>query len=183
MTDATDETAAGTAIEGPLADRHRALGAKFAEFGGWSMPLSYTGIVEEHVATRTAVGLFDVSHLGKLLVTGDDTAGFVNRCLTNDLDRIGDGQAQYTLCCDQETGGVVDDLIAYRGEGDVFLIPNAGNTPEVLQRLRADAPSRHRDRRPAPGDRDARRPGAPLRRGARRRWGFPRRWTTWRSNG
>jgi aminomethyltransferase len=151
VTDATDENPAGTPIQGPLADRQRALGAKFAEFGGWSMPLSYAGIVEEHVATRTAVGVFDVSHLGKLLVTGEDTAAFVNRCLSNDLDRIGDGQAQYTLCCDQETGGVVDDIIAYRGETDVFLIPNAGNTPEVLQRLRGDAPAgieiadRHRE--------------------------------------
>jgi aminomethyltransferase len=128
------------AIPGPLIDRQRALGAKFAEFGGWSMPLSYAGIVEEHTATRTAVGIFDVSHLGKILVRGADAVAFVNRCFTNDLDRIGDGQAQYTLCCDEETGGVVDDLIAYRGEGDVFLIPNAGNTPAVLERLRADAP-------------------------------------------
>jgi aminomethyltransferase len=133
-------TPATPPIPSPLAERERALGAKFAAFGGWSMPLSYAGIVEEHVATRTAVGIFDVSHLGKILVRGADTVGFVNRCLTNDLDRIGDGQAQYTLCCDDETGGVVDDLIAYRGEGDVFLIPNAGNTEKVLERLRADAP-------------------------------------------
>jgi aminomethyltransferase len=141
VTDAEpDGTPATPPIPSPLDDRERALGAKFAEFGGWSMPLSYAGIVEEHVATRTAVGIFDVSHLGKILVRGADTVGFVNRCLTNDLDRIGDGQAQYTLCCDEETGGVVDDLIAYRGEGDVFLIPNAGNTEKVLDPLRADAP-------------------------------------------
>jgi aminomethyltransferase len=141
VTDPTPGPAATEPIPGPLLDRQRALGAKFAEFGGWSMPLSYAGIVEEHVATRTAVGIFDVSHLGKLLVTGEDPVGFINRCLSNDLDRIGEGQAQYTLCCDEETGGVIDDLIAYRGEGDVFLIPNAGNTPAVLQRLQADAPA------------------------------------------
>jgi aminomethyltransferase len=134
-------TDADTTIPGPLMDRQRALGAKFADFGGWSMPLSYGGIIDEHVATRTAVGLFDVSHLGKLLVTGDDAIGFVNACLSNDLDRIGAGQAQYTLCCDDETGGVVDDLIAYRGDADVFLVPNAANTAEVLRRLRAAAPA------------------------------------------
>jgi aminomethyltransferase len=141
VTDAEpDGTPVTPPIPSPLADRERALGAKLAEFGGWSMPLSYAGIVDEHVATRTAVGVFDVSHLGKVMVRGADPVGFVNRCLSNDLDRIEDGQAQYTLCCDEETGGVVDDLIAYRGEGDVFLIPNAGNTERVLERLRADAP-------------------------------------------
>jgi aminomethyltransferase len=140
VTDADPDGTPTAPIPGPLIDRQQALGAKFAEFGGWSMPLSYAGIVEEHVATRTAVGVFDVSHLGKILVTGEDTVGFVNRCFTNDLDRIDDGQAQYTLCCDEETGGVVDDLIAYRGEGDVFLVPNAGNNDTVLARLQAEAP-------------------------------------------
>jgi aminomethyltransferase len=122
-----------------------------AEFGGWSMPLSYAGVVEEHVATRTAVGVFDVSHLGKAIIRGTDAIEFANRCFTNDLDRISDGQAQYTLACDEETGGVVDDLIAYRGEGDVFVVPNAANTAQVLSRLEASAPAgieildRHRE--------------------------------------
>jgi aminomethyltransferase len=111
-----------------------------AEFGGWSMPLSYAGVVEEHLATRSAVGIFDVSHLGKVLVTGDGATEFVNACFTNDLDRIGDGQAQYTLCCDEETGGVIDDLIVYRGEGDVFIVPNAGNNARVFGLLEAAAP-------------------------------------------
>jgi aminomethyltransferase len=143
-------------IEGPLAAQHKELGAKLATFGGWSMPLSYAGVVEEHVATRTAVGVFDVSHLGKAIVSGSGSDGqttteFVNSCLTNDLDRIADGQAQYTLCCDEETGGVVDDLIVYRGAHDIFLVPNAANTAEVLGRLRAAAPEgtevldRHRE--------------------------------------
>ena len=132
-------------VDGPLAAQHKELGAKMAEFGGWSMPLSYAGVVEEHLATRSAVGVFDVSHLGKAIVRGtgadsETATDFVNRCLTNDLNRIGDGQAQYTLCCDEETGGAVDDLIAYRGEGDVFLVPNAANTERVLDLLRAAAP-------------------------------------------
>jgi aminomethyltransferase len=112
-----------------------------AEFGGWSMPLSYAGVVEEHLATRSAVGIFDVSHLGKVLVSGEGATEFVNTCFTNDLDRIADGQAQYTLCCDEETGGVVDDLIVYRGEGDVFIVPNAGNNARVVGLLEAAAPA------------------------------------------
>src|SRR3954466_405019 len=100
----------------PLHERHAALGAKFAPFGGWTMPLEYAGggVLAEHAAVRDAVGVFDVSHLGKATVRGPGAADFVNRCLTGDLDRIGAGQAQYTLCCDELTGGVVDDLIVYR---------------------------------------------------------------------
>ncbi|MET1132724.1 MAG: glycine cleavage system aminomethyltransferase GcvT [Aeromicrobium sp.] len=137
----------------PLHQRHEALGAKFSEFGGWSMPLEYAGggVLAEHKAVREAVGLFDVSHLGKALVRGTGAVDFVNRCLTNDLTRIAPGKAQYTLCC-SEDGGTVDDLIAYlRSEFEVFLIPNAANTTEVVRRLRAAAPegidveNQHRD--------------------------------------
>src|SRR5919204_2108810 len=106
-----------------LYHRHVALGAKFAAFGGWEMPLEYAGggVLKEHAAVRTAVGVFDVSHLGKATVGGPGAAAFVNRCLTNDLDRIGAGSAQYTLCCDED-GGVVDDVIAYRFADDhIFL--------------------------------------------------------------
>ncbi|MFP5415344.1 MAG: glycine cleavage system aminomethyltransferase GcvT [Actinomycetes bacterium] len=124
----------------PLHERHVALGAKFAEFSGWSMPLQYSSIVAEHNAVRAAVGLFDVSHLGKARVTGPGAREFVNACFTNDLGRIGPGQAQYTLCCD-DGGGVVDDLIAYLvNDEDVFLIPNAANTAEVVRLLAAQAP-------------------------------------------
>src|SRR5215470_8743636 len=103
-----------TALRSPLHDRHVALGAKFAAFGGWEMPLEYAGggVLKEHAAVREAVGVFDVSHLGKATVRGAGAAQFVNECLTNDLGRIGPGRAQYTLCC-EESGGVVDDLIAY----------------------------------------------------------------------
>lgn len=127
-------------LQGPLEEQHRALGASFAEFGGWLMPVSYAGTVAEHTATRNAVGLFDVSHLGKALVRGPGAAEFVNATLTNDLNRIGAGKAQYTLCC-TETGGVVDDLIAYYvSDDEIFLVPNAANTAAVVAAMRAVAP-------------------------------------------
>jgi aminomethyltransferase len=127
----------------PLHDRHVALGAKFAAFGGWDMPLEYSGggVLREHAAVREAVGVFDVSHLGKLRVRGDGTVAFLNACLSNDLDKIGPLQAQYTLCLD-ESGGAVDDIIAYRFADDhVLLIPNAANAAEVAARLTAAAPA------------------------------------------
>ncbi|UNX56580.1 glycine cleavage system aminomethyltransferase GcvT (plasmid) [Georgenia sp. TF02-10] len=126
----------------PLHDRHVAAGAKLAEFGGWEMPLEYpTGVVKEHTAVREAVGVFDVSHLGKVAVRGSGAAGYVNRTLTNDLGRIHPGKAQYTLCCDPTTGGIVDDVIAYyKSDDDVLLVPNAANSAEVVRRLLADLP-------------------------------------------
>ncbi|WP_433794109.1 glycine cleavage system aminomethyltransferase GcvT [Actinoplanes sp. CA-252034] len=130
-------------LRSPLHDRHVALGAKFAAFGGWDMPLEYAGggVLKEHAAVREAAGVFDVSHLGKARVRGAGAAAFVNACLTNDLGRIAPGKAQYTLCCD-ESGGVVDDLIAYlHDDGHVFLIPNAANTAEVVRRLAGAAPA------------------------------------------
>ncbi|MCA2212513.1 glycine cleavage system aminomethyltransferase GcvT [Jidongwangia harbinensis] len=131
-------------LRSPIHDRHEALGAKFASFGGWEMPLEYAGggVLKEHTAVRTDAGVFDVSHLGKATVTGPGAADFVNSCLTNDLGRIAPGAAQYTLCCDDATGGVVDDLIAYlNSPDDVFLVPNAANTAEVVRRLTAAAPA------------------------------------------
>ena len=128
-------------LRSTLHDRHVALGAKLAEFGGWEMPLEYVGVVKEHTAVREAVGVFDVSHLGKVEVRGPGAADFVNRCFTNDLRRIEPGKAQYTLCCDAETGGIVDDLIAYlHSDERVLLVPNAANTPEVVRMLLAEAP-------------------------------------------
>lgn len=106
------------------------------------MPIEYPegGVLKEHEAVRERAGLFDVSHLGKLGVTGSGAAAFVDSCLSNDLGRITPGQAQYTLCCDR-SGGVVDDLIAYlRSPDDVFLVPNAANAAEVARRLREAAP-------------------------------------------
>jgi aminomethyltransferase len=132
--------------QSPLAARHKALGAKLADFGGWEMPIEYPaanggGVLAEHEAVRTRVGIFDVSHLGKAHVKGAGAIDFLNTCLTNDLDRISAGQAQYTLCC-TEDGGVVDDLIVYpRSADDVLLVPNASNTSEVVRRLQEAAPA------------------------------------------
>ena len=138
-------------LRGPVHAVHVELGATFAPFGGWEMPVSYAGVVAEHKAVRQSVGVFDVSHLGKALVSGPGAADFVNSTLTNDLGRVGPGKAQYTLCC-TESGGVVDDLIAYFVSPDeVFLVPNAANTAAVVAALAAEAPEgitvvdQHRD--------------------------------------
>lgn len=132
----------GPLLHSPLHAEHVALGATMGAFGGWDMPISYTGagVVAEHTAVRTSVGIFDVSHLGKASVTGPGAAAFVNRCLTADLAKLEPGQAQYTLCCNNN-GGVIDDLIAYLvSDDEVFLIPNAANTADVVAALQAAAP-------------------------------------------
>jgi aminomethyltransferase len=126
----------------PLHERHVALGAKLADFGGWEMPIEYPdgGVLKEHAAVRDSVGLFDVSHLGKVQITGDEAAEFVNSQFTNDLERIGSGGAQYSLLCNKE-GGVVDDLIVYlRSSRDVFVVPNGANTATVVESLQANTP-------------------------------------------
>src|SRR6478609_3457708 len=126
----------------PVHARHIAIGAKTADFGGWDMPIESpgSGVAAEHTAVRTDVGVFDVSHLGKVLVTGPETREFLNRCLSNDLWRIKHGQAQYTLALN-DAGGVVDDLIAYVDDDvEVLLVPNAANTAEVVRLLQAAAP-------------------------------------------
>ena len=114
-----------------------------ADFGGWLMPIEYpgAGVLAEHTAVRERVGLFDVSHLGKASVKGEGALDFLNTQVTNDLNRITDGQAQYTMLCNPD-GGVVDDLIVYRNsDSDLFLIPNASNTTEVVSIISAAAPS------------------------------------------
>ena len=127
----------------PLNHKHLELNAKMADFGGWMMPIEYpgAGVLAEHSAVRERVGIFDVSHLGKASVTGVGTLEFLNACLTNDLTKIADGSAQYTLLCTPE-GGVIDDLIAYRNsQSDFFLVPNASNTTDVVSVLQKQAPS------------------------------------------
>jgi aminomethyltransferase len=127
----------------PLHQKHLDLNAKMADFGGWLMPIEYpgAGVLAEHTAVRERVGLFDVSHLGKASVKGAGALEFLNTMFTNDLTRITDGKAQYTLLCNED-GGVIDDLIAYRNsEEDFFLIPNASNTTDVVNVLKGQAPS------------------------------------------
>src|SRR5215468_6074428 len=116
----------------PLFSAHQKLGGKLIEFGGWEMPVQYTSIVDEHLAVRQAAGLFDISHMGELSISGPAAEAFLNRTLTNDLRKLAPGQGQYTLMCN-ERGGVVDDLYAYRfAETSFLLIVNAS-------RMEADA--------------------------------------------
>jgi len=108
---------------------HRALGGKMVDFGGWDMPVQYpAGVIEEHMATRTRAGLFDVSHMGEIWVEGPDAIAFVNRLTTNDVTKLVDGQAHYSAFTN-EKGGVVDDLLVYRfGPEKLLLVVNAGTT-------------------------------------------------------
>jgi aminomethyltransferase len=109
----------------PLFETHRKLGGKLVEFGGWEMPVQYTSIMDEHTAVRTAAGLFDISHMGEVLVSGGGAEEFLNRTLTNDIRKLTPGLGQYTLMCN-EAGGTVDDLYAYRlGPDDYLMIINA----------------------------------------------------------
>jgi aminomethyltransferase len=111
----------------PLYAAHLDWGAKMVPFGGWEMPVQYSGILEEHAAVRERVGLFDISHMGEFLVAGPNAECVLNDLFTNDVSKIAVGQAQYTLMCNHQ-GGVVDDLIVYRLEPSVYLvIVNAGN--------------------------------------------------------
>jgi aminomethyltransferase len=119
----------------PLERVHRALGAKLGPFAGWMMPIEYEGALAEHRAVRDRVGLFDLTHLGKVEVTGPGALGMLQRMVTNDLSRIGAGEAQYNLVLN-EGGGVIEDLIVYRlGEERFFVVPNASNAPRVLRML------------------------------------------------
>ncbi len=119
----------------PLHTRHVEAGATMADFGGWDMPIEYTGTVGEHTSVREDVGIFDVSHMGYTEITGTGAVLWLNSILANDLNRIVDGQAQYTLLCD-DTGGVIDDLIVYRIHDDAaFMIPNAANSDAVVEVL------------------------------------------------
>ena len=113
----------------PLNAVHRALGGKMVDFGGWDMPVQYpAGVIEEHMATRTRIGLFDVSHMGEFWVEGPDAIAFVNRLTTNDVTKLIDGQAHYSAFTN-ENGGVVDDLLVYRfGPERLLLVVNAATT-------------------------------------------------------
>jgi aminomethyltransferase len=109
----------------PLFSSHQRLGGKLIEFGGWEMPVQYSSIVDEHLAVRKAAGIFDISHMGEICVSGPSAAAFLNRTLTNDIRKLAVGQGQYTLMCN-ERGGVVDDLYVYRlADEEYFLIVNA----------------------------------------------------------
>lgn len=119
----------------PLEAEHRALGAKLGPFGGWSMPIEYAGALKEHETVRERVGLFDLTHLGKVDVTGPGALGLLQRVVTNDVSRASVGEALYNLVLN-EGGGVIEDLIVYRLDDErYFVVPNAANAHRVLQIL------------------------------------------------
>jgi aminomethyltransferase len=125
----------------PLEAEHRALGAHMAPFAGWLMPIEYKGTLTEHRAVREAVGLFDLTHLGKVMVEGAEALSLLQRVFTNDLSRVGVGGAQYNMLLN-ERGGIVDDLIVYRVRPERYLVvPNAANTEKVHVALLEHAPS------------------------------------------
>jgi aminomethyltransferase len=118
---------AGTLKQTPLNRRHRDLGARMVEFGGWDMPVEYTGIAEEHLAVRTRAGLFDVSHMGQIEVAGADALAAVQHISCNDASRLGVGQAHYSGLMTPQ-GTFVDDLLVYRfSDVHFMLVVNAGN--------------------------------------------------------
>jgi aminomethyltransferase len=125
-----------TLLRTPLYERHVALGARLVPFAGWEMPVQYEGVIPEHLAVRADSGAFDVSHMGELVVEGPGARDFLQAVLSNDLDRIGPGQAQYTLLTN-ELGGIVDDLIVYElGPARFLLIVNAANRERDFEWLR-----------------------------------------------
>ncbi|TML62201.1 MAG: glycine cleavage system aminomethyltransferase GcvT [Actinobacteria bacterium] len=120
----------------PLHDRHAALGARMVPFAGWEMPVQYEGVIPEHLAVRDDCGVFDVSHMGEFEVEGPRATALLQATLSNDLDKIGPGEAQYTLLTN-ERGGIIDDLIVYRLDGFRYLlIVNAANRESDLRWLK-----------------------------------------------
>jgi aminomethyltransferase len=121
----------------PLDRAHRSLGARFAPFGGWEMPIQYTGVLEEHRACRTSAVVFDVSHLGTLRCRGGGVVDALQWALTNDLHRIAPGRAQYTHLLDEADAHVIDDLIVWwLATDDLLVMPNASNTQPLVDALR-----------------------------------------------
>ncbi len=130
-----------TLLRTPLYERHVALGARMVPFAGYEMPVQYEGVIPEHKAVRTDTGVFDVSHMGEIHVDGPTAQAFLQSMLSNDVDRLSDGEAQYTLLTN-EAGGIVDDLIAYRlAHGQFYLVVNASNRAAVYAWLKEREPS------------------------------------------
>jgi aminomethyltransferase len=123
-----------TAKRTPLYAEHVRLGARMIPFGGWDMPVQYTGIIEEHRAVRSAAGIFDLGHMGQARVSGPDAERFVQFVATNDLNRIPAGQAQYSILC-RPSGGTVDDIFIYRLPNSLFICLNAANTEKDIDWL------------------------------------------------
>ena len=133
----------------PLHEWHQSHGGRLVEFGGWSMPVQYTTIVEEHQAVRQRVGLFDISHMGRLTFDGPGVLDWLERVTTNHVARLADGQIQYSLMAN-ERGGVIDDILVYRQPFAYLVVCNASNRAEVVAPVRAPS-GRRRGRRSAIG--------------------------------
>jgi len=123
----------------PLYERHKELGARIIEFGGFMMPVQYTSIIEEHLAVRKRAGIFDVSHMGEIEVTGRDALRFLERVITRKLEGLKEGRVAYGLLCNDE-GGIIDDLTVYRRKNSYYLVVNASTTDGDYEWL-----ARHRD--------------------------------------
>jgi glycine cleavage system T protein (aminomethyltransferase) len=127
------------ALRTPLYEIHVRSGARLVEFAGWEMPVQYAGILDEHQAVRTRVGLFDVSHMGEVVFRGPRALETLNRLFTNDLSKVADGQAQYGCLC-RESGGIVDDVVIYRRSAqDLLVCVNAANRQKDFEWLRDGA--------------------------------------------
>jgi aminomethyltransferase len=127
----------------PFYEIHKSLGAKIVDFHGWEMPLQYSGIMDEHVNVRTNVGLFDVSHMGRFEIKGQDSLACLQKIVTNDLEKLADHQALYSPMC-YEDGGIVDDIIVYRLAHDRFLIVvNASNRSKDFEWISRQSKSAH----------------------------------------
>ncbi|HZT83596.1 MAG TPA: glycine cleavage system aminomethyltransferase GcvT [Gemmataceae bacterium] len=120
-----------TALRTPLYDWHVSHGARMVEFGGWDMPVQYTGIVEEHQAVRTAAGLFDISHMGRLSFAGPDALGLIQHVWTNNAATMKDWQVRYGLVCNEQ-GGTRDDVLVYRWPYGWAMVVNASNRPKIV---------------------------------------------------
>jgi aminomethyltransferase len=135
-----EQSAPGGVRKTPLNAVHRELGAKMVHFGGWDMPVEYSGLIAEHMAVREAAGLFDVSHMGQLEIKGPGAAGFLQRATSNDVSRLADGQAQYTAL-PTASGTPVDDVVLCRFTPERFMmVVNAGNIAKDYEWLRAQGP-------------------------------------------
>jgi aminomethyltransferase len=124
----------------PLDSLHRELGARFVDFGGWSMPVQYEGVLAEHKAVRESVGVFDVSHLGRVRVSGAGATELIGRLFCNDIKSIEPGRAQYTMLLNRQAGVVDDIIVWWVGEEDLIVMPNGVNIDDVADVLRDAAP-------------------------------------------
>ena len=125
----------------PLNDLHGKLGAKMVPFAGYAMPVRYSSDIEEHMAVRQSVGVFDVSHMGEFTVKGPKALDLIQRVTSNDASKLVNGQAQYS-CLPNETGGIVDDLVVYKIKDEDYMV--VVNASTMLRCNRAKSPGRHR---------------------------------------